>query len=184
MLKDKIKIWIAIIVLTIIAVTSAVSTYYLFDSKIKIAYVDNARILTEYRGIIEGKKIYEEKIKQWQSNLDTLEREIDSDILAYKNNYENMAPKERELTEKLIESKKQNYFSYKKAITEKGEEEDQKLTSEVLNQINSYITQYGESHDYDFILGITEMGNLLYAKKHADITDEIIEKMNKNYEGK
>jgi outer membrane protein len=63
----------------------------------------------------------------------------------------------------------------------KAKEEEQKMTQTVLNEVNDYLKEYGEKHNYTFILGATGVGNIVYAKKSRDITEEILNGLNKLY---
>ncbi|TRX58727.1 OmpH family outer membrane protein [Fulvivirga sp. M361] len=56
-------------------------------------------------------------------------------------------------------------------------------TAELWRQINQYVNDYGEEHDYDYIFGATGDGSLMYANLSRDITDQIITYINKRYEG-
>ena len=185
MSKDSmIKLLVASNIITfIVAVIALTIALQVKSSSLNIAYVDNSRVLSEYNGIKEGKSLYEEKVGQWQANLDTLAADVDREIAKFRDDFDQLTVKERALTQELIKGKQDNYFNYKRAIDEKTGEEDEKLTRAILNRIDSYLLQFGESHEYNFIIGITSAGNLLYAREGADITDEIIEGLNNNYAG-
>lgn len=184
MSKDKIKLLVISNIFTaIIAIAALMLAVFLYTQRTAIAYIDNTRVLTEYNGVKEGKKMYDDRVGQWQMNVDTLEVEIDADITSYKENFSKMTGKEKKITEELIKRKQNNYFSYKKAMEEKATEEDQKISEAVLNQINGYLLEHGKKNDYDLILGVTDMGNLLYAKEGLDITDKIIKELNSQYKG-
>jgi outer membrane protein len=58
------------------------------------------------------------------------------------------------------------------------------MTSDVVTQVNAYLKKYGESKGYTVILAATEYGNLAYADDDLDITDEVLEGLNKEYSGK
>ena len=180
----KIKLLIATnIVTAIVAVIALIIALQVRSNTLNIAYVDNSRVLSEYNGIKEGTTLYKEKIGQWEANLDTLAADVDRDIKQFQADYEGMSAKERELTERLIKGKQESYFKYKEAIEDKSEEEDEKLTAAILNRMDSYLLEFGESHEYNFIIGITDAGNLLYARQGADITEQIITGLNNNYAG-
>jgi outer membrane protein len=54
---------------------------------------------------------------------------------------------------------------------------------EVLNQVNSYVKEYAKKHNYDIVYGTTMDGNILYGKEQYDITDDVLEYLNKQYRG-
>jgi len=149
----------------------------------QIAYVNNAKVLSEFQGVKESTSQYQAMMQLSQANLDTLEREVDREIALYQKVASTIPPRERALREQIIGQKKENYFNYKQAIDEKLQKEDERLTAAVLNQIDSYLLEYGESHPYDFIVGINEQGNLLYGRDENDITDEVLAGLNNTYAG-
>ena len=171
------------LVLALISISALSVSIYVSTKNVNIGYVENNRVLHEYHGFIESSRLYENKLQQWKANMDTLEMEIDRDIKAYQQNFHTLSTKEKQLSEQLIASKKEKYYSYKSAVEEKAKEEDAKMTKALLNQIDSYLLEYGEDSEFDFIIGVTDQGNLLYARKNANITDEIIAGLNNKYEG-
>ncbi len=149
----------------------------------KIAYVYNTRILNEYQGMKEGKVLYQKKLQVWQANVDTLEKELNNAIAAYERDFKKMTRKEKELSEQLLQKKQQDFMNYKKAIEEKAQQEDMQMTSSILNQINSYVLEFGKKEGYTYIFGVTDDGNLLYAEEGDNITDLVLNELNKNYSG-
>src|SRR5258707_7338437 len=84
----------------------------------KIAYVDSARILNEYKGSAEAKKAFQSKAKVWQANIDTLTNEVKYSIQKYEKSIATLSPKEQELTKQLIQTKQKQLSDYQKAIHE------------------------------------------------------------------
>lgn len=175
------------IIVTVACVLSAVSLVvagYLFATRPKVGFVYNNRILSEYIGIKEGRKVYDDKAKRLTANLDTLEAEINGMIAKYQDEFKQLTDKERSLSESLIKDRQNAYFSYKSAIDQKIQEEDQEMTAAVLNQIDSYVIEYGKKHGYDYIFGASSEGSLFYANSSDDLTDKILKGLNDSYKGK
>jgi outer membrane protein len=66
-----------------------------------------------------------------------------------------------------------------KQIANAGAEE-QRLSQSVLTTVNAYLLRYGKKHGYKMIL-IAANGNIAYADADMDITDKIVEELNKEY---
>jgi outer membrane protein len=68
------------------------------------------------------------------------------------------------------------------------EDELAKKTSESLeqiwNQLNSYVQEYGQEHGYDYILGATGDGGIMYASEAKNLNEEVISYINDKYNGK
>lgn len=165
--------------LVVIAVLFLLSGF-IFRSD-KIAYVDSAKILNDYKGSAEAKKAYESKAKVWQANIDTLTSEVKTAIGKYEKSIATMSKKEQELSKQLIQTKQRQLADYQHGIQENAKQEDGKLTQSIVAQINAYLTKYGKAHNYKLILIANQSGTIAYAREGLDITADVIDGLNKEY---
>lgn len=147
----------------------------------KIGYVRSSELVNKYAGMQEASVIYKKKMAQWQSNIDTLESDYQRSVGKYNLEFSKSSTAVRKEQEALLEKQRQNIQQYVKTLEDKARDEDQKMTDGVIHQINSFVEEYGKSHHYDFILGTTQQGNILYGAKAKDITEEVLEALNENY---
>lgn len=153
--------------------------HFLFNTKSQIlAYVDTSRLMTEYKGMEDVKKVIESKEKTWQASVDTLTQELQNDIKKYEKERGQMSDREKKTTEQLLGHKQQQFMQYKEASKNKVAEEGQKITNEVLSKVNGKITDYGKKNNYTIVFG-TSSGNIVYANEAINITDQILELLNK-----
>lgn len=162
-------------------ITSAVLLllYNNFLRSDKIVYVDSTRILNEYKGSVEAKKQYQQKAKLWQANIDTLTEEVKSSIKGYEHSLATMSDKEKSLAKQLIQTKQKQLLDYQKAIQDNAQQENAKTMNAVVSQINSFLSAYGKKHNYKLILIANQSGTIAYAREGLDITNDIIEELNK-----
>ena len=92
-----------------------------------------------------------------------------------------MTKKENELKQELLRNKQQQVGNFQQAIQRQSEEEDNKLSAEVVNEVNAYIQEYGEHHHYKIIIGANSSGNVLYAQDGVDITQDVLKGLNEAY---
>jgi outer membrane protein len=170
---------IVAIVLALVAIALAATA---FLSKKEIVYVDSMKLITNYKGAKVAKEAYEKKIAVWKANIDTLTMETNREIANYERTKKGMSAREQKLSEQLIGTKQQQLESYRQATAENASKEDKEITGKVFNEINDFLKQYGEKKGYEFIMAATNVGNIVFAKKGNDITDEVIEKMNAEYQ--
>lgn len=95
-----------------------------------------------------------------------------------------MTKKELELKQELLQNKQQQINNYQQAIQKQIQEEDQKMTQTVINDINDYVKEYGKQNGYRIIFGAKGGGNIMYAKETADLTQTILNGLNAQYQGK
>jgi outer membrane protein len=152
-----------------------------FHNNEKIAYVDSGRILNEYKGAIEAKKVYQSKAKTWQSNIDTLTAEVKSAIQKYEKSVATMTPKEQDLSKQLIQAKEKQLADYQKGIQENARQEDGKLMQGIVAQINTFLLDYGKGHNYKLILIANQSGTIAYGREGLDITTPVLDALNDQY---
>jgi outer membrane protein len=153
-----------------------------FWTKQDLRYVDSAKLVNEFKGMEAARKIYQEKAGAWKANIDTLSGEVQNEIMNYEKASKSLSAKERQLSEELIRQKQKQLYEYQQAIAQQAKEEDDKMTQEVLSQINAYIKKYGAEKGYKIVLGAAN-GNIVYADEGLDITSEILEGLNRDYAG-
>ena len=144
----------------------------------KIAYVRNGDLVEGFEGMKEAKVLYKQKMEKWQANIDTLQSDYARTQSKITLNGANAEAK------KNLEKQEMNIRNYVAALEEKAKEEDDKMTEAVINQINTRVKEYGQSHGYDIILGLTTQGNVMYGSEGKDITKEVLEDLNHWYKTK
>lgn len=144
----------------------------------KIAYIDSSKLLEQskaFKAVQQQMQLEEEKAK---SNIDTLMKEFDGSLKSYEKNLSKMSAKESQMAKELLKNKQSQLIQYQQAIKQKVEKEQQQKVQEILKGINAYISEYGKNNGYKMILA-TSNGNIAYGDESVDITEKIIEGINK-----
>jgi len=165
----------------IVAVAVFVLVVKCFMTSEKTAYVDSVKLISKYDATVEMQKMLEQKRKVMEANIDTLGLELQGEIKKFEAERPKLSAKEISLNEALLKNKQQQFMQYQRAVEQKMQEEQKKIQEEVLQRMNTYIKEYGRSHSYKYIMGATVTGNLIYADEAYDITDEILEALNKQH---
>lgn len=156
---------------------------YILASNSQVVYVDSNKLINGYQGMIDARKVYQQKAGGWKANIDTLTNEVKRQIMDYEKESARLTAKERQLSQELIQTKQKQLYDYQQAMNTQARQEDDKMTGEVITQINAFIKKYGEDNGYTVILAATEYGNVAYADESLDITDRVLEGLNKQYKG-
>ena len=154
--------------------------YYIAFANTKIVYVDSQKLLDGYKGMIEARKEYDKKREVWQSNIDTLTKDVQNAIKNYSKNLATGTEKEKQLSHELIQSKQKELIDYQNAIKQNAQQEQDRLNQQVLTTVNAFLLRYGKKNGYKMIL-IAANGNIAYADPSMEITDKIVEELNKEY---
>ena len=152
-----------------------------FTNSKKIGYVKSNELVYEYVGMKEAQVAFKEKLKVMQANADTLASEFQRNLNLYNAEYSQLSGEERQKREALLGKQEENVTQYRHVVEEKARNEEQEMTEGVLNQINSFIEEYGKNHGYDLILGTTGSGSILYGEDAIDITKDLLQELNQSY---
>jgi outer membrane protein len=149
----------------------------------KVAYVHSEYLFENYLGTIESYKMLEVKAKKWGDNLDTLSTSYRATFTKYEAGKETLEPKEKQQLEKRLQQKQQLFAKYQKSVEQMKSEEDKKMTQSIIKQMDAYLRDYAINEGYDLILAAGTTSSLVYSEKEYDITDEVLNYINKKYSG-
>jgi len=172
------------LVFALVFTLSIATLFYLqFSENTRIVYVDSSKLLHKYQGMIDARAAYQQKASTWQANIDTLSNEVQNAIKKYEKESPRMSVKEKELSKELIRTKQKQLMDYQRAMKEKASQEDNQMTSKVIDQVNAYMKKFGKEKGYQIIMAATEYGNVAYADESLDVTEEVLEGLNRSYNG-
>lgn len=149
-----------------------------YTGKNKIVYIDTVRVMKEAKAVKTAGEQYGVKLKEWNAKVDTLSMDLQAMIAAYEKNLSKLSEEERKKTLLKIEKKREEFKEYRSVMNNKARDESEKLSTDLFVQMNELVKEYGEKHNYRIIMGATGQGNMLFSRKHLDITDEFLQYMN------
>lgn len=147
----------------------------------EVMYVDAQRLVVGYKGMQAARKEFENKSIVLKANLDTLGFELEAKIKELNDSKGRLSARELKLMTEVVEVKRNQYVSYQQAIQEKVQKDDVESTKKVLDKVNDFIKRYGKKKGCKIILAATQYGNIVYAEDALDITDEVLEGLNAEY---
>ncbi len=168
------------ITLLIIILLSAFFIYKM-SKQPKVAVIDFNLIVMEFDGMKEAMKSYEAKAKVWEKEMDSLQKNMNAVVLDLESN--EYSKEEIFKKESLLIKMRNAYTKYKTHISNKAQEEDNKLTTSVISQVTEFIEAYGSKNGYDIIYGKNEGNYILYKSNEFDITDKVLAELNNDYSG-
>ncbi len=170
--------------LALLALIISIGSFFHLQSSSDQVYVDVNKLLEGYNRTKIVRAEFEAKAKTLNANVDSLMTDWQKEIKTYEKERNSMTSKELELKQQLLANKQQQINNYQQAIQKQIQEEDQKTTQTVINDINDYIKEYGKQKGYKIIFGASGTGNIMYASDGADLTEEVLIGLNKEFEGK
>jgi outer membrane protein len=168
----------------LIAIAASVFSFFYFQSSAHPVYVDINKLMQGYERTKIVRAEFEAKAKTLNANVDSLLADWQDELKRYEKERSSMTEKELELQQELLANKQQQINNYQQAIQKQIQQEDQKSSQTLVNDINDFVKAYGEEHGYDIIFGANGQGNIMYASKGSDLTEEILTELNAQFKGK
>jgi len=145
-------------------------------------FVDVNKLIDGYARTEIVRAEFEEKATTLRSNVDSLITNWQEDLKDYEKQRSTYSKREKELKQELLATRQKQVNSYQQAVQKQLQEEDQKVTQTVINDINDFIKEYGKTKGHQIILGATGSGTIMYADEGTDLTNEVLTQLNAQFE--
>jgi outer membrane protein len=150
----------------------------------KIAYINLDSLDSRYQYILDGKKKFEAEQKKMEDELKSLEQAIKNQysVLQKKINDKSISEVEYEQMGKKIQSMEQNYQQKAQSLSGQLMAKTDSFQTDYRKKIDDFLIAYNANGKYDYILSYQYgAGLVLFANKTLDITQDVVEGLNKQY---
>lgn len=147
-----------------------------------IVFVNTDSLLTNYDFYKDAQKEFENKGYRLQVDLGNKERALQGEINAIQQRANAMSQAELQAADMTLQKKGAELQQYsQQKQTELGLEQAKK-NEELYKNIYDYINKVNKENKYQFVLGYSKVGGgILFANPDVEVTQEIIEGLNKDY---
>jgi outer membrane protein len=143
----------------------------------KTAYISTSQVY-------EGFNFKNELEAKFQGVKKTRESYLDSMKIELEMEYKELEEQKQESADwKKFQMLREQYFSKEAEFEQSNTELLQQYNDQIWERLNQYIKEYGEKNDYTYIFGATGEGSLMFALDGKNITEQILEHVNNQYEG-
>lgn len=147
----------------------------------KIGFIDSMKLRTDYKEFADAQAKFDQEVAKWQVEADSLKQELDSLQADLDKQKLLLSEEKRKEKESIIEQKKKGYTSYiNKIFGPNGQMEkmNAELTKPILDKINIALEKIALENNYIMIFDAVN-GNIAWAKKGLDLTERVLEELNK-----
>lgn len=147
----------------------------------KLGYINSDRLRNEYSAFKDAQAQFDKDVAGWETEAGKFEKEIvdmQSELEQQSLLLSEDKKRERQM---LIQQKQKEYQQFLSEIFGTGgkaERRNAELTSPLLEKINKAIVDISQSQGYDLVLDVSG-GNIAYIDENLDITDKLIEELNR-----
>ena len=152
-----------------------------FAQEGRIGYIDSMRLRNEYKEFADAQTKLDKEVEVWRVQADSIKKELDSLQADYDNQKLILSEAKKKEKEELLEKKKGELDKFAQDIFLPGgkiETRNAELTKPILEKINTVLEKIAAENNYMLIFDSVN-GNIAYAKKALDLTDKVLEELNK-----
>ncbi|MCR9063063.1 MAG: OmpH family outer membrane protein [Cytophagales bacterium] len=149
----------------------------------RIVYVNTDTLLNNY-------ELYKDVVSEFQNRQFALENELKKKSESFQNEVAlfqrriqagGMTQQQAETTQQQLQKKEQDILMYRDNAANGLAQDQAQRTDEILTKIQEYLEEYNKDDRYDMVIGYSKGGGVLYAKNNLEITQEVLEGLNKKY---
>jgi len=149
----------------------------------RTVYVQVDSLLKNYEFFKDTRKELENKNFQLENELTTKGRSLQNEVAFFQQKAQTMTPDQARSTEAQLMKKQQDLVAYRDQSAQALGMEEAKKNEELYKNIRSYIDKYNKENGYEYVLGYSLGGGILFANPSLDVTQKILDGLNKEYKG-
>lgn len=152
----------------------------------KIVYVQADSLLKNYDYYKDFQKEFESKGFQLENDLANKGRNFQNKVAFFQQRAQQgaLSQDQAQAAQAQLGKEEQDIAKYRDDQLRKLDEERVKKTEEFYGNIFEYIKKYNKENGFEFVLGYSKGGGILFADANLDVTKKIVEGLNKEYKEK
>ncbi|SNC68187.1 periplasmic chaperone for outer membrane proteins Skp [Hymenobacter gelipurpurascens] len=147
----------------------------------KVGYVESGKLLDGYQGMKDARRNFEAKAKRWEAQNKTLVQGFQNAVQKYQQQAASLTVEQRASTEQQLQGRQQQVGQEQEKLQRQAQEEEAKMTQQVLERMNKQMEVYGKQNGYRLILIAAPSGTIAYGRKDLDITSKVLKHLNTEY---
>ncbi len=149
----------------------------------RIAYVNSDTLLANYAFFQTKRVELEKRAEDLQKEYENRARGLQNEISNFQQNAGTMTMNQARAVEEDLRKKQQNLMQYQQNLSGQLMEEEGKVNDDLYERVSDFLEDYGKNEDFKLVLTYTKNSGVLYADDSLDITQQVVEGLNQNYEG-
>lgn len=146
-----------------------------------ILFLNSDTLLDQYDYFTEKRNQLDARQEKIRSELSTEKERLDASIQLYQQQAVGMTDLERQKKEEELMMKQQSLMDRREKLLAQLDDEQAKSTEELFNRLTAFLRTYISDKNVNFVLGYQKGGGILFANDSLDITQQVVDGLNKAY---
>jgi len=151
------------------------------NTGLKIAFFYGDTINEKYNFLQEANDELDQEEKTIQERLERKMRKAEQRAAELQQQAPTMTQMQMQEAQLELQNLDLEYQRFQEKLTSDFRKREIELRDEYIQRVDSFLDEYNLEHNYDFILNYQRGGNLIWAKEAYNITQDVVDGLNKVY---
>jgi len=151
-----------------------------------IAYVNSDLLLEKYELVGKLAKQLENESRKKDADLSARQQELESEAAYFQESVQNQSLNEQS-AQRIYDQlmvKQQEIYQIREQYAAELSQKEFEMNITLLDSVRNFLERMNSDFKYDYILNYNATGSILQAKPGFDITDEVLDGLNREYKAK
>ena len=153
--------------------------------ELKVAYVNTDSVLNQYKLVEVMQAKLQGEGEAMQKELQRRQKELKKRYQQYQRRVKNnsIGVDEAKRIEQELKKEEQELYKLQQKYSKQYADQTRGMNKKLIDTLRNFLNRYNKSSNFDYILAkSTTNNNILYSNDSLEITSQIIDKLNKEYE--
>lgn len=149
-----------------------------------IAFVNSDTLMANYRVALDKREELEQEQRRLENDLQRRQRSFQSEVETFQQQIQtgNISLEDAQAKEQQLMQNQQELMQLNEEYSSRLMAKELEINIDLYQRITELLSKFNEEMNYDYILGFSPGGEILYAKEKHDITQEVLNKLNEEYD--
>ena len=149
----------------------------------KVAFINNDSVLAHYDLVTKLSDELAGKTKRLEGEIASKQKAFEKDASYFQEQVQKKALSDQSAQEiyAQLQQNQQSIIDLRDKYAMELQQNQVDMNVVVLDSVMNFLKRYNDKYKFDYILGFTKGGNILYANDTLDITNDVIKELNNQY---
>ena len=150
---------------------------------ISVAFVNNDSILNNYELVKKMRADLQAKGQRLEGEVAAKQKAFEKDAAYFQEQVAKKAISEKSAQEIYgqLQQNQKGIYDLRDRYAAELQQSETDMNIALLDSVTNFLNRYNEKYKFDYILGFTKGGNILYANDTLDVTGDVIKELNLEY---
>ena len=156
---------------------------YFKPGGLKVAFVNSDSIKAHYQLVKDMQKQLEQKYSHFDNDISGKQKALEARAKDLQDRFEKklISMEEAQKADEQLKLESKRLYDLNQDYTGKMSEEESKMNLIFIDSIHNFLKRYNSKMQFDYVLGYSKGGGILFARDTLDITKEVLETLNHEY---